>query len=113
MGKRIREQIKSNTNITTLPCGVGACAGNTGASTCSGGVEGNSCDPMGDAAVNDSTCDGVDDDCDGVDDEDAGLPAGWWNAAYPYRTRLSFDNAGAANSLGNFPVLVVLELSPS
>lgn len=48
-------------------CGVGACA-TTGATTCSGGIAGDSCTP-GSGAGDDSTCDGVDDDCDGSVDE--------------------------------------------
>ena len=48
-------------------CGMGACA-STGQTTCSGGAQGDSCVP-GQAAANDKTCDGVDDDCDGSTDE--------------------------------------------
>ncbi|MFQ5413156.1 MAG: MopE-related protein [Phycisphaerae bacterium] len=51
-------------------CGVGACAGNTGAMVCQNGGLVDTCDPFGGAALDDATCDGVDDDCDGVDDED-------------------------------------------
>jgi hypothetical protein len=55
---------------TPTTCGVGACSGNTGLLTCVGGAEEDSCDPLAGAALNDPTCDGVDDDCDGVADED-------------------------------------------
>jgi hypothetical protein len=51
----------------TTNCGVGACAAQ-GSSSCSGGVEGNSCTPLA-AAPNDASCNGVDDDCDGSVDE--------------------------------------------
>ena len=50
-------------------CGVGACAA-SGNVACQGGVERDSCVP-GVPAVNDATCDGLDDDCDGLVDEDA------------------------------------------
>ena len=49
-------------------CGVGACAAE-GMATCVGGEILNSCTP-GEAAPNDTTCDGVDDDCDSAVDED-------------------------------------------
>ena len=51
-------------------CGVGACAGNSGVTTCVDGQIFDSCDPLDGAAADDPSCDGVDDDCDGVDDED-------------------------------------------
>ncbi|MEN8262454.1 MAG: putative metal-binding motif-containing protein [Nitrospirota bacterium] len=50
-------------------CGVGECAGNTGIETCTTGVWGiNTCDPFAGAAVDDSVCNGLDDDCDGQTD---------------------------------------------
>lgn len=49
-------------------CGVGGCAG-TGTLWCIEGTPYDSCLP-GDAAADDATCDGVDDDCDGQTDED-------------------------------------------
>ncbi|MFH1811460.1 MAG: FG-GAP-like repeat-containing protein [Pseudomonadota bacterium] len=51
-------------------CGTGACA-STGVTSCSGGVEGNSCVPGVPLSATDGTCDNVDDDCDGQTDEDA------------------------------------------
>jgi hypothetical protein len=48
-------------------CGVGACLTNNTPSSCVSGVE-TACVP-GTAALDDATCDGVDDDCDGVSDE--------------------------------------------
>ncbi len=55
---------------TPTTCGVGACAGNTGAVSCSGGIEADSCDPLAGAAADDATCDDVDDDCDGTPDDE-------------------------------------------
>ena len=49
-------------------CGVGACA-RTGQRDCQFGFEVDTCLP-GYPALDDATCDAVDDDCDGVDDED-------------------------------------------
>jgi|GEM_PF-842710 len=49
-------------------CGVGACTAD-GVTTCENGQVGDTC-TAGDPAVNDATCDGVDDDCDGTPDED-------------------------------------------
>ncbi len=49
-------------------CGTGACA-STGSTSCVAGAVVDSCAP-GDAAADDATCDGVDDDCDGLTDED-------------------------------------------
>jgi hypothetical protein len=51
-------------------CGVGECSGNSGQLECQAGVEVDTCDPLGGAAANDSTCDGIDDDCNGEVDED-------------------------------------------
>ena len=50
-------------------CGVGACSANTGNTSCVLGSVQDSCDPLAGAAVDDTTCDGIDDDCDGSDDE--------------------------------------------
>jgi RTX calcium-binding nonapeptide repeat (4 copies)/Putative metal-binding motif len=50
-----------------VQCGVGACL-RTGAVQCSAGQLQNSCTP-GQAAEQDATCDGLDDDCDGSVDE--------------------------------------------
>jgi hypothetical protein len=48
-------------------CGVGACSGNTGATSCvSGGVV-DSCNPV--AGATPETCNNIDDDCDGTTDE--------------------------------------------
>jgi len=49
-------------------CGIGACA-STGTTSCVDGVETDTCLP-GTAALDDSTCNGIDDDCDGLTDED-------------------------------------------
>ena len=46
----------------------GACAAGNAGSTCVGGVE-TTCQ-TGTPALDDTTCDGVDDDCDGTADED-------------------------------------------
>jgi hypothetical protein len=53
--------------ISETTCGIGACA-STGQWECQAGVEVNTCTP-GDPALDDKTCDGVDDDCDGSTDE--------------------------------------------
>ncbi len=50
-------------------CGRGVCAG-TGATSCVGGVEADSCVAANPPAVSDSSCNGLDDDCDGNVDED-------------------------------------------
>ena len=55
---------------TPTTCGVGACAGNGGATECVDGSTIDTCDPFAGAAPLDGTCDGVDDDCDGSADED-------------------------------------------
>jgi RHS repeat-associated protein len=52
-------------------CGIGAC-GATGATSCVAGTLVDSCMP-GAPAVNDATCNAVDDDCDGSQDEDYAL----------------------------------------
>jgi len=52
----------------TTSCGVGACAA-IGATSCTDGLEEDSCTP-GPPAVDDASCDGMDDDCDGVPDSD-------------------------------------------
>ncbi|HEX2880689.1 MAG TPA: discoidin domain-containing protein, partial [Polyangiaceae bacterium] len=49
-------------------CGVGACA-DTGVTSCVAGSVADSCSP-GEPALDDMTCDLVDDDCDGQEDED-------------------------------------------
>jgi hypothetical protein len=49
-------------------CGVGACSAD-GATSCVAGVVEDSCS-AGAPALDDATCDGIDDDCDGIDDED-------------------------------------------
>jgi hypothetical protein len=48
-------------------CGAGVCA-SVGATTCVGGVVGDSCDPSGQTG-RDNQCDGSDNDCDGSTDE--------------------------------------------
>ncbi|MEZ4265840.1 MAG: MopE-related protein [Myxococcota bacterium] len=48
-------------------CGTGACA-STGATTCTGGVVGDTC-TSGAPTGNDADCDGADNDCDGSTDE--------------------------------------------
>ncbi|HTM45095.1 MAG TPA: MopE-related protein, partial [Polyangiaceae bacterium] len=53
---------------TPTTCGIGACA-STGNIECVGGSTDDTCS-AGTPAVNDTTCDGVDDDCDGSNDED-------------------------------------------
>jgi hypothetical protein len=53
---------------TATACGTGACA-STGQHTCVDGQLADSCTP-GQAAADDATCDGKDDDCDEVADED-------------------------------------------
>jgi Notch-like protein len=54
-------------------CGTGAC-GNEGAMVCVDGVEQDTCTPR-EAALDDRTCDGADDDCDGLIDEDYAVTA--------------------------------------
>ncbi len=49
-------------------CGIGACR-RTGATSCMGGIESDSCIP-GTPAFNDTLCNGIDEDCDGSVDED-------------------------------------------
>ena len=57
----------------TFSCGLGVCA-SEGEETCIDGVVSQSCVPGEPLALDDSTCDGVDEDCDGAVDEDyAGL----------------------------------------
>jgi hypothetical protein len=51
-------------------CGVGACTGNVGATSCQVGVVVDSCDPFAGAAPSDTVCDGIDADCDGAVDDD-------------------------------------------
>jgi hypothetical protein len=51
-------------------CGVGACTGNVGATSCQAGVVVDSCDPFAGAAPSDTVCDGIDADCDGAVDDD-------------------------------------------
>jgi cysteine-rich repeat protein len=52
-------------------CGVGACSGNAGIETCSAGTwGGDTCDPFAGAAIDDSLCNGIDDNCNGQMDED-------------------------------------------
>jgi len=51
-----------------VTCGVGACQA-AGTTVCQGGVEHDSCTPLGGAGL-DTICNGVDDDCDGATDED-------------------------------------------
>ena len=51
-----------------LTCGTGACARTT-SSECLGGVESRECE-AGFPAMDDSACDGIDEDCDGAVDED-------------------------------------------
>jgi MYXO-CTERM domain-containing protein len=53
---------------TATTCGTGACA-ETGAIACLSGSEVDTC-AEGSPAINDSTCDGIDDDCDDETDED-------------------------------------------
>ena len=50
----------------TTECGVGGCK-QTGSTTCSAGVEVDSCEPG--SSTPDNNCNGVDDDCDGATDE--------------------------------------------
>ncbi len=50
-------------------CGTGPCL-SSGTTTCIGGVPGNTCTPLPPLALNDVTCNSVDDDCDGTVDED-------------------------------------------
>jgi hypothetical protein len=66
---------------TSTACGVGACAA-VGATSCSSGVETNSCTP-GTPAANDATCNGVDDDCDGSVDEDCAFVIGFCRVQFP------------------------------
>jgi hypothetical protein len=54
--------------MSTTNCGIGACE-STGLLECQGGVEVDSCTP-GTPALNDETCNGIDDDCDSQTDED-------------------------------------------
>ncbi len=50
-------------------CGVGVCA-STGVTSCSAGIESDSCEAGSATAQSDTTCDGIDQDCDGVADDD-------------------------------------------
>ncbi|MBV72402.1 MAG: hypothetical protein CMH52_13845, partial [Myxococcales bacterium] len=56
-----------NFGVEATNCGVGACAAD-GANVCRDGAVVDTCVP-GQAAANDATCDGIDDDCDGRTDE--------------------------------------------
>ncbi|MCC6622569.1 MAG: hypothetical protein IT385_15000 [Deltaproteobacteria bacterium] len=58
---------------TTTTCGVGVCAGNNGATTCTDGVPGDSCNPLQGSTA--ETCNGSDDDCDGETDDGFGVGA--------------------------------------
>lgn len=56
-------------------CGLGYCRSNNKPSTCVNGVE-TSCMPAAPLSIEDSVCNGVDDDCDGrVDEEYAAMPS--------------------------------------
>ncbi|MCU0671411.1 MAG: MopE-related protein [Myxococcota bacterium] len=79
---------------TSTACGVGACAA-AGATSCSGGVEVDSCTP-GMPAANDATCDGVDDDCDGSVDEDCVFAIGFCRVQFPTSVTLE---AGAETTV--------------
>jgi hypothetical protein len=52
----------------TTSCGIGAC-GASGSTSCNAGVVSDSCQP-GAPALDDSACNGLDDDCNGVVDEE-------------------------------------------
>jgi hypothetical protein len=60
-------------------CGEGACANNTGTSTCIAGSWDDTCDPYAGATT--ETCDDVDNDCDGTVDE--GCPGCYPNLETP------------------------------
>ena len=68
-------------------CGVGACAA-VGSTSCTGGVEADTCTP-GTPAMNDATCDGVDDDCDGSVDEDCVFTIGFCRVQFPTSATLA------------------------
>lgn len=53
---------------TPTACGIGACAA-TGLLICENGTETDTCTP-GTPALDDATCNGIDDDCNGLTDED-------------------------------------------
>ncbi|MFO0746776.1 MAG: MopE-related protein [Myxococcota bacterium] len=53
--------------IVATHCGLGACGGNSGTTTCIEGVEGDSCDPLAGAVS--ERCNSIDDDCDGITDD--------------------------------------------
>jgi hypothetical protein len=58
--------------VSATTCGVGACA-RTGTKTCVMGSEDDSCEQIPPPSVQESDCNGVDDDCDGSTDEGYGV----------------------------------------
>ncbi|RMG12660.1 MAG: DUF2341 domain-containing protein [Deltaproteobacteria bacterium] len=106
-------------------CTGGACVcpgGEATEQTCGDGAD-NDCDGLTDcgdpdcatapaccvaAGPTENQCtDGVDNDCDGsVDHLDSDC---WWDPAWGYRIKITFDNSAQNEDLVDFPVLVVLD----
>jgi alpha-tubulin suppressor-like RCC1 family protein/cytoskeletal protein CcmA (bactofilin family) len=80
----------------TTSCGVGACFRN-GTTSCAGGVVNNSCSP-GAPAVNDTTCNNIDDNCNGTKDEGYVSVVSSCGVGACGRTGMTSCSAGSVNS---------------